>query len=180
MIYLIIAGIAAIALWFATRKQIKPGERKLYPQEEKSGWNNPEEVKTLIREICDEENFGNYQLAIAIAYVESRFRTDAINKKDRPPSVGIMQIKITTARPYVPSIVTQDDLFYPPYNVRAGVRFLNDLKNKWLSRYGWDGIIQMYNRGETRYLGGERNPDYLSKVSSYLNSIGSRNAIANP
>lgn len=137
------------------------------PSPERNVWTTSD-VRNLIREICGEEDYLNVPLALAIARVESSYRVDAINLSDRPPSVGVMQIKLPTARAYVPEVASQEQLQDPFLNIRAGVRFLQDLERKWIRTWGLDGVIQMYNLGETRFLRGERNPVYLGRVKSSL------------
>lgn len=132
----------------------------------------PTEIVALIREICAEEHYSGVPLIRAIVAVESSYRVRAINLTDRPPSVGLMGLKVPTARYYVPTVEIEEQLFDAPTNLRAGIRFVKDLERKWLPSYGLDGVIQMYNLGETRFNKGERSPAYLARVHASLRAIG--------
>jgi len=139
------------------------------PTPDATGWSKAD-ILTLIPEISEEVGYGRPELVRAIAIKESSLNPNAINTTDRPPSVGLMGLKVPTARGYVPSVSTEMDLFDPPTNIRAGTLFLKDLERKYLTSYGLDGVIQMYNLGETRFRMGERAPFYLSSVRALLAS----------
>lgn len=181
-----VAALAALALFgivvfLATRKR-PPGPARTLTREKteealpppftgppgarKESWTR-EDLITLIRQISEEEGFGpSAHVALAIAEIESGFNASAVNPQD--PSFGIMQLQFSTARAYVPWITHADDLLSPHVNIRAGVRFLKDLSRKHLSQYGLDGVIQMYNLGETRFIAGARVPAYLVRVRSAM------------
>jgi soluble lytic murein transglycosylase-like protein len=129
-------------------------------------WTVPE-LKVLAGEIADEETV-SAPLVKAICDVESSWNPRARNDGDRPPSIGLMGLKVPTARAYVPWVESEEDLYDPPTNIRGGARFLKDLWNKHSAQYGLDGVIQMYNLGETRFLNGERSSSYLLRVRNRL------------
>jgi len=134
----------------------------------------PTEIVNLIRETCEVEHYNGVSLIRAIVGVESGYNPRAINTSDRPPSVGLMGLKVPTARGYVPWIEREEQLFDAPTNLTAGVRFVKDLERKWLASYGIDGVIQMYNLGETRFRNGERSPGYLARVRAILAQLAPR------
>ena len=141
---------------------------------------SPAELAVLVGEIAAEESYGRPALAKAIITVESSWNPGAIGVADSVPrnaydpgdSIGLMQLKIATARAYVPWANGALELLDAPTNIRAGIRFLADLERKWLGTYGLDGVIQMYNLGETRFRQGERTAGYLEKVRRALRAYG--------
>jgi len=174
---IVVAVIGGLALFLsrkgpslagATPADPKPSPSPQGPPAPEMNVYTPNEIVNLIREVCAEENYNGVSLIRAIVGVESGYNPRAINLKDRPPSVGLMGIKVPTARYYVPWIEIEEQLFDAPTNLRAGIRFVKDLENKWLASYALDGVIQMYNLGETRFLKGERSPDYLARVRASL------------
>ncbi len=126
----------------------------------------PVDVQTMINVISQEVGFDHPEVAFAIAQVESALNARAVNPSD--PSYGLMGLQLPTARAYNPAVQRPEDLFDPENNIRAGVGFLLDLENKYADREGWEGIIQMYNLGETRYHAGLRSPQYLERVKARL------------
>jgi hypothetical protein len=188
----IVAVLLGLGFLFAKKKKTQPQPASSSPPEvygprEPYGPPAPGPVSftvadalILIDEICNEVGYDNTDLVRAVAGTESGFNPKAINTNDHPPSVGIMGIKVPTARGYVPWIDTEAQLFDPATNIRAGALFLKDLERKWSSSYGIAGVIQMYNLGETRFRNGERSPKYLAAVTSRLESLASRAALANP
>jgi soluble lytic murein transglycosylase-like protein len=180
---LIILGLASVValLWYLTRSTATvssaapsapgPSPSPQGPPAPESITYTKPEIVNLIREVCIEEGYNGVPLIRAIVSVESGYNPRAINRNDRPPSVGLMGIKVPTARYYVPFIEIEEQLFDAPTNLRAGIRFVKDLENKWLASYGLDGVIQMYNLGETRFLRGERSPDYLGRVRAIIGQL---------
>lgn len=177
----VLAVLAVVALYLlsrtrmtvvqATPKAPEPSPSPQGPPAPESVTYTANEIINLIREISDEENYNGVSLIRAIVAVESSYNPRAINLGDRPPSVGLMGLKVPTARYYVPWIEIEEQLFDAPTNIRAGVRFVKDLEKKWLASYGIDGVIQMYNLGETRFNRGERSPEYLARVRAALARI---------
>lgn len=131
------------------------------------------DVIALIYQMAQELDYPRPELVRAIAGVESSLKPRSINRSDRPPSVGLMGLKVPTARYYVPWVETEEQLFDPFTNLRAGIMFLHDLERKWLETYQLEGVIQMYNLGETRFRAGERSPEYLAAVTARLQAIRS-------
>lgn len=173
--------LAVAALWYLSRSRTAPPAatpKDPEPSPSPQGPPAPEttvytknEIVNLIRETCEVENYNGVILIRAIVGVESSYNPRAINTTDRPPSVGLMGLKVPTARYYVPWIEREEQLFDAPTNLTAGVRFVKDLERKWLGSYGLDGVIQMYNLGETRFRAGERSPQYLARVRSILAAL---------
>ena len=129
-----------------------------------------EGLKAFIRAESGRKSYPYPNIAVAIAQQESGFRPDAVNPEvsdtrgDQPDSVGLMGLQFRTALAFVPFITSEDDLKDPRVNIIAGVGYLSYLHNKWFLKYGNDGVIQMYNLGESRYLKGSRNTNYLFSV----------------
>lgn len=89
----------------------------------------------------------DWRLLAAVIFKESRFSMGAYSKRG---AVGLMQVKHSTAEAYG---IT--DLFNPEENVKAGVRHLKSIQN----RYGKTGMdsanlvkftLAAYNAGESR------------------------------
>ena len=77
-----------------------------------------------------------------IAYLESRFREDAVSYKNgKPCGYGIMQFTVSTARRY--GLINPHD---PRESIDAAARYLRDLQAHFGSRV--DLILAAYNAGE--------------------------------
>lgn len=77
-----------------------------------------------------------------IAYLESRFRTDAVSYKNgKPCGYGIMQFTISTARRY--GLTNPHD---PRESIDAAGRYMRDLQTRFGPRL--DLILAAYNAGE--------------------------------
>jgi soluble lytic murein transglycosylase-like protein len=77
-----------------------------------------------------------------IAYLESRFREDAVSYKNgKPCGYGIMQFTVSTARRY--GLVNPHD---PRESIDAAARYLRDLQTRFGARV--DLILAAYNAGE--------------------------------
>ena len=77
-----------------------------------------------------------------IAYLESRFREDAVSYKNgKPCGHGIMQFTVSTARRY--GLVNPHD---PRESIDAAARYLRDLQTRFGARV--DLILAAYNAGE--------------------------------
>jgi soluble lytic murein transglycosylase-like protein len=77
-----------------------------------------------------------------IAYLESRFRKDAVSYKNgKPCGYGIMQFTVSTARRY--SLVDPHD---PRESINAAGRYIRDLQTRFGPRV--DLILAAYNAGE--------------------------------
>lgn len=121
-----------------------------------------------------EENAKRYAidpaLIRAIIKVESNFNPNAANPSD--PSYGLCQIMPILAEDYGivrdyhnPTDAEIAMIYKPDMNVRIGAWHLSRL----LEKHTFDEAIQMYNVGESGYLQGRRNADYLSKVKRFYN-----------
>lgn len=166
----IAGGIALVGLYVISKYSksqsqpfIGPIEPAHLPELEGPVSWKPSEIESLIAEICDEENFNNPRLAIAIAKAESSLNVKAYNPEG---SYGLMQLKLATARAFNPVIVSTDDLYDPFNNIRAGVRYIQYLWNKYNDI---NSTIQAYNLGETKFDAGKTSLDYLRKVLRYYN-----------
>jgi soluble lytic murein transglycosylase-like protein len=77
-----------------------------------------------------------------IAYLESRFREDAVSYKNgRPCGYGIMQFTVSTARHY--GLINPHD---PRESIDAAARYMGDLQMRFGARV--DLILAAYNAGE--------------------------------
>jgi len=77
-----------------------------------------------------------------IAYLESRFRADAVSYKNgKPCGYGIMQFTVATARRY--GLINPHD---PRESIDAAARYMRDLQTRFGSRL--DLILAAYNAGE--------------------------------
>lgn len=104
----------------------------------------------------------DWKLIKAIAITESSEDPNAIG--DSGNSYGLMQIQNSIGDYYAGR--TDQDLLEPDVNVQIGSFFLYDM----ILKYGYEGGIQAYNLGETKYRAGYRSPSYLNRV---LNNLGS-------
>lgn len=138
---------------------------------QKTDW-SVDEIQTLIKEIAGEEHYSRPNVALGIGNQESSFRADVYNPEitakrgNQPDSIGVMGIQLATGQAMLGNI-SEEDLYNPIINIRAGIKYLKYLENKWFSKYGIDGVIQMYNLGETRFLNGARATSYLAGVKAY-------------
>jgi soluble lytic murein transglycosylase-like protein len=184
MIEFVIIGVAA-TLFYLLSKISKPHVLKSQtgtikatpdtpatPTKEIIPTSTSEQMKALIIQTCKQESYRRPELAIAIAMQESNLNPLAVNKEintskaggDQPDSIGLMQVQFRTAKAFVPSITSEQELYHPPINILAGVRYLKYLEVNWLDKLGLDAVIQMYNLGEPRYLQGSRATTYLFQV----------------
>jgi soluble lytic murein transglycosylase-like protein len=82
------------------------------------------------------------RLLWTIAYLESRFREDAVSYKNgKPCGYGIMQFTVSTARRY--GLINPLD---PRESIDAAARYLRDLQTRFGPRV--DLILAAYNAGE--------------------------------
>lgn len=152
-IFILSAGLVSVYLF---RKKILPGEKGLTP-----------ELERLMADKADQYGVDRV-LVKAVAKVESNFNPRAMNPAD--PSYGLMAITPILAQDF--NLVK--DYRYPS---SAEIERLYDLDNNLyvgcsqlahLTRIRpFDTAVQMYNVGQTGYMNGARNYDYLNKVRSY-------------
>lgn len=118
----------------------------------------------------NEEKINKYGLdrnfVRAIIKVESNGNTKAYSASD--PSYGLMQITPILAATYGyvkdhnnPTSAEIALLFDVSVNSEIGCRYIRYLLDKYKNK---EIVIQMYNLGESGYLSGKRNPEYLKKV----------------
>ena len=109
---------------------------------------------------------------LAIIWTESTGNPNSFNPGD--PSIGLMGVTNLIGMTYG-GIQTFDDLYDPDTNIRAGSGYLAELKSKYGRTFplgsATGGWVQMYNLGETKFLKGERVPDYETKFQTHLNTL---------
>ncbi len=103
-----------------------------------------------------------------LAFIESTYRPGARNDSDRPPSVGLMGIKSNVAIRVMDWNVDQAEaerrLHDPVINLAVAVKLLKSIMvNRPAARADSGVLVEMYHLGETRYLKGERDPDYMRR-----------------
>ena len=113
------------------------------------------EYDDLYKKWADELGL-DWKLVKAVALTESDETPDMVC--DRGESIGLMQLKHWWWLNY-----TREDMFDPDHNIECGAKAIAYLTDK----YGIEGGIQAYNRGETAFLKGELVPQYLAKVMGY-------------
>jgi soluble lytic murein transglycosylase-like protein len=151
-IFIFLAGL----LFYFFRKKILPGAKGLTP-----------ELERLMADKADQYGVDR-ALVKAIAKVESNFNPRARNPAD--PSYGLMAITPMLAQDYklvkdyrYPSSFEIERLYDLEANLYVGCSQLAHLTRI----RPFDSAIQMYNVGQTGYMNGVRNYDYLGKVRSY-------------
>ena len=111
-------------------------------------WTKKKIIQTIISE-SQKSKFVRPEIALAVAEVESGFRSDPISPKG---AIGVMQIMPLTAKSVFN--VPRHRLFDPEVNIRLGVKFL-------------DQLIEQYH-GEIHYALSHYNGG--SRVGSFPNS----------
>jgi len=123
----------------------------------------PADLSAAIYDIALSEGIGP-DMAFRLVYVESQF-----TQRARSPmgAIGLTQLRLPTARHYVPDVTEEQLIADRDLNLRIGFRFLKDL----LERF--DGNVQhallAYNRGPTTVAailaeGGDPRNGYARKV----------------
>jgi soluble lytic murein transglycosylase-like protein len=126
------------------------------------------EIQELIVREANRQNFPP-ALALAVARVESNFDPRA---KSHAGARGVMQIMPATAEQELG--VPRRKLYDPETNIRAGIRFLNQLIDTYDGK--WDIALSHYNGGSavTNRWGRLRvipaTRDYVDKVLKYVRS----------
>jgi len=158
---LIFIFLAVLSFYFFDRK-ILPGVKGLTP-----------ELERLMASKADQYGVDR-ALVKAIAKVESNFDPRAKNPAD--PSYGLMQITPILAQDYKlvkdyrnPSLAEIERLYDLDNNLYVGCSQLAHLTRI----RPFDTAVQMYNVGQTGYMNGVRNYDYLNKVRSYYEKYSS-------
>jgi soluble lytic murein transglycosylase-like protein len=152
LIFIFLAGLS----FYFFRKKILPGAKGLTP-----------ELESVMASKADQYGVDR-ALVKAIARVESNFNPRAKNPAD--PSYGLMQITPMLAQDYNlvkdyrhPSSFEIERLYDLDNNLYVGCSQLAHLTRI----RPFDSAVQMYNVGQTGYMNGVRNYDYLNKVRSY-------------
>ena len=99
-------------------------------------------IKSLLIENAQKSEYVSPALAIAVAKVESNFRSDAVSHKG---AVGVMQIMPRTA--LLEFGVERKNLFKPSVNIKLGIKFLDSLINKYRGNIGV--ALSHYNGGSS-------------------------------
>lgn len=99
-------------------------------------------IKSLLIENAQKSEYVSPALAIAVAKVESNFRSDAVSHKG---AVGVMQIMPRTA--LLEFGVERKKLFKPQINIKLGVKFLDSLIKKYRGDIGV--ALSHYNGGSS-------------------------------
>lgn len=97
----------------------------------------------------------DWKLLKAISMVESSENPNAIGDDGR--SIGLMQVSLVVGGSYG---MNNEDLLNPDLNIQVGSGFLKEM----IDKYGFDGGVQAYNLGETKFRKGITSPVYLEKV----------------
>ena len=158
---LIFIFLAVLSFYFFDRK-ILPGAKGLTP-----------ELERLMASKADQYGVDR-ALVKAVAKIESNFDPRAKNPAD--PSYGLMQITPMLAQDYGlvkdyrnPSSLEIERLYDLNNNLYVGCSQLAHLTRI----RPFDVAVQMYNVGQTGYMNGYRNYDYLNKVRSYYEKYSS-------
>jgi soluble lytic murein transglycosylase-like protein len=115
-------------------------------QDQKPGTTNTWRVRAKIYEPLITSTAQRYNvdphLLWTIAYLESRFRNDAVSYKNgKPCAYGLMQFTVSTARRY--GLINPHD---PKESIDAAARYVQDLQTRFGPRV--DLILAAYNAGE--------------------------------
>ena len=119
-------------------------------------------VKRIIIQEANKSTHVSPSLALAVAYVESRFQSDALSPKG---AIGVMQIMPRTGRTVFG--LTSQQLYDSKTNIRAGIKFLDQLIKQYDGRI--DLALSHYNGGSAVSKNGKRQiipytKNYVLKV----------------
>jgi len=88
-------------------------------------------------------------------------------RKARSTSWGLMQVMGEVARGYGYKGL-YSNLCIPELGLYYGCLHLDNLKTRYLDKWGWDGVIASYNAGSPRTKDGKYvNQGYVDKVNKY-------------
>jgi soluble lytic murein transglycosylase-like protein len=118
----------------------------VFAQDQKRGTTNTGRVRAKIYEPLIASTAQRYNvdphLLWTIAYLESRFRNDAVSYKNgKPCAYGVMQFTVSTARRY--GLINPHD---PRESIDAAARYVRDLQTRFGPRVNL--ILAAYNAGE--------------------------------
>ena len=160
--YVFIYVFLVLLSLYLFREKILPGAEGLTP-----------ELERLMADKADQYGVDR-ALVKAIAKKESNFNPRAKNPAD--PSYGLMQITPILAQDYGlvkdyrnPTASEIERLYDLENNLYVGCSQLAHLR----SIRSFDVAVQMYNVGQTGYMNGYRNYDYLNKVRFYYEKYSS-------
>lgn len=130
----------------------------------------PTRFDDLIQKSADENNL-RFELVKGVIRDESNFDPLVIgDKKLKNYAVGLMQVRQPALTDYNRehgTNLTMDDLKEPRANIMVGTWYLA----QFITEYGEDVGLQMYNVGETGYNDeGVRNPAYVAKIQKFAAS----------
>ena len=133
---------------------------------------NKSYIKMLLVEHARKSSYVTPALALAIAEVESSFRSNAVSSKG---AIGVMQIMPRTA--LLEFGVPEKDLFNPIINIKIGVKFLDSLIKKYRGDIGI--ALSHYNGGSAvgRWPNVKIIPatyPYVLKVLKNSNKLGTQ------
>lgn len=132
-------------------------------------------LRYFIRGTC-QVNGIDERVALGVIRVESRGRQNAIGASGE---LGLMQVKLSTARDILPSL-SRRGLLDPFTNVSTGIRYLMQLKAKFKTMHL---ALLAYNRGPgtvQRALRAGQDPDngYAARVMSHATTLDSFTVIS--
>ena len=99
-------------------------------------------IKSLLIENAKKSQYVSPSLALAVAKIESNFRSDAVSHKG---AVGVMQIMPRTA--LLGFGVKRKELFKAEVNIKIGIKFLDNLIKKYKGNIGV--ALSHYNGGSS-------------------------------
>lgn len=116
----------------------------------------------------------DWKMLKAIAIKESTLGENPLVKAGKVSTdgltYGLMQMKFTTAKFYIPTLTEADFKTNYEKQIEAAAMFLSDLKRK----YNWDAkkLVISYNQGETNTRNGkDYTGDYYPKYLKFYSEI---------
>lgn len=133
----------------------------------------------LVRAIVQVESSGNtfairYESAFLLTYVKKDVQTFGASRDTeriaRATSWGLMQVMGQVARELGCTDAFLSSLCEPVVGLEYGCRLLAKLRDRYLEKFGWEGIISAYNQGSPRKddSGEFKNLGYVMKVLKYF------------
>lgn len=116
----------------------------------------------------------DWKMLKAIAIKESTLGEDPRVKNNELSrdglTYGLMQIKYTTAKYYLPNLTLDELRYKPEKQIEAAAAFLGDLKKKFNGDF--KKIVISYNQGETNTAKGrDFTGDYYPKVLKFYGEV---------
>jgi soluble lytic murein transglycosylase-like protein len=133
----------------------------------------------LVRAIVQVESSGNtfairYEPNFLLTYVKKDVKTFGASRDteriSRATSWGLMQVMGQVARELGCTEPFLSSLCEPVTGLECGCRLLARLRDKYLEKHGWDGVIAAYNAGSPRRdeSGEYVNQPYVMKVLKHF------------